>query len=135
MRFELALWITPIRYHAMARPILSVGLALFLAAILALSFAQATSAEAAGVVTTAASAVQPNEVPREQRHRKLVMAFNDGISIPCRADINRETQNCNSQSNPDAVKKCLDALEPLRRDCDLKGVDRGQRAPHKVKLP
>ncbi|CAI5470157.1 unnamed protein product [Closterium sp. Yama58-4] len=114
---------SPFRYNAMARALLSVGIMIFLAAILALSFAQATSAEAAGVVTAenAASSVQPNEVPREQSHRKLVMFFDDGISTPCRSDLFRKTQACNAQSNPDAVKKCLESLAPLRRDC-LAGV-------------
>ncbi|CAI5959052.1 unnamed protein product [Closterium sp. NIES-65] len=71
----------PSPYNAMARAILSVALAIFLAAILALSFAQATSAEAAGVVTAenAASTALLNEVPREvQRHRKLIPSFADG---------------------------------------------------------
>ncbi|CAI5481290.1 unnamed protein product [Closterium sp. Yama58-4] len=90
----------------MARAILSVCIALFLAAILALSFAQATSAAERGIVTeeNAASAVQPDEVPR---HRKLP---SDGSS--CQAAIARRMQICNSYFNAgdvDNYRRCVDA--------------------------
>ncbi|CAI5954798.1 unnamed protein product, partial [Closterium sp. NIES-64] len=110
----------PSPYNAMARAILSVALAIFLAAILALSFAQATSAEAAGVVTAenAASTALLNEVPREaQRHRKLIPSFADGSSASCQSELNKRTQICNAQRNPDAARRCLEYLALLRQTC------------------
>ncbi|CAI7906208.1 unnamed protein product, partial [Closterium sp. NIES-54] len=90
-------YFTSSHYNPMARPILSVGIAIFLAAILALSFAQATSAATDGVATAenAASAGQPNQVPRVQRHRKLP-AVSDAS---CQSAIERRMQICVSYYN------------------------------------
>ncbi|CAI5463249.1 unnamed protein product [Closterium sp. Yama58-4] len=108
----------PIRYNAiMARHILSVSLALFLAAILALAFAQATSAAEGGVVTAenVASAAQPDEVPRVQRHRKLP---SDGSS--CQATIAQRMQTCNAYYNMgdmDNYRRCVDAINAWGPGC------------------
>ncbi|CAI7838092.1 unnamed protein product, partial [Closterium sp. NIES-53] len=106
-------------FIAMARAILSVGLALFLAATLALSFAQATSA-AIGVVTAenAASITQPNEA-YEQRHRKLQTGpvspgektASDGTA--CRVVATRTEDSCSGR------RGCLSTLNKQRRDCGI----------------
>ncbi|CAI5463248.1 unnamed protein product [Closterium sp. Yama58-4] len=88
---------------------LSVALAIFVGAILALSFAQATSAEAAGVVTAenAASTALLEEVPREaQRHRKLIESFGDASS--CQAERAVKVQRCYSvyKNYPTAAANC-----------------------------
>ncbi|CAI5481291.1 unnamed protein product [Closterium sp. Yama58-4] len=93
----------------MARAILSVGIAIFLAAILALSFAQGTNAEAAGVLTAenAASTALLNEVPRKaQLHRKLIESFADASS--CQTERARKVQTCYSmyRNNPSVAANC-----------------------------
>ncbi|CAI5954766.1 unnamed protein product [Closterium sp. NIES-64] len=97
----------------MARSILSVGLAIFIVATLALSFAQATSA-GRGVVTAenVASINQPSE-GREQSHRKLqngVKTASDGT--PCNVVATRTAGSCRSTG-------CLETLYKQQRDCGL----------------